>query len=390
MISKALWSLLLVTPALWSVGAIAAEIEASESVAVITEAVAPVASTDVAQVEDLSDAANSDAANLVVVEVPTTAAPAASTSTEVEATSVEMLEQIGQYTTSADANLAQVTSVSQLSDVFPTDWAFQALQSLVERYGCIAGYPDGTFRGRNFATRYELAAALNACLDRISELLAAGDFVTREDLATIQRLQEEFAAELATLRGRVDALEARVTEVEENQFSTTTKLQGRVQFLVSAPFEEDEDFLFEDGSEGFDDQVIFVDRVRLNFITSFTGEDRLLTRLQARNIPQFEGDSVGFQAGGNDANDVLIDDLIYQFPLGDNVQIIIGANGLDVDDFTSSIITPLGASSDSGALSEFADPRQYEQGFAGTGAGAGARIGILNDEDLVSASTLAM
>lgn len=29
-------------------------------------------------------------------------------------------------------SLAQVTSVSQLSDVQPTDWAFQALQSLVE------------------------------------------------------------------------------------------------------------------------------------------------------------------------------------------------------------------------------------------------------------------
>ncbi|MGL6284540.1 MAG: hypothetical protein ACRC2J_19215, partial [Microcoleaceae cyanobacterium] len=41
--------------------------------------------------------------------------------------------------------LDQVTSVSQLSDVQPTDWAFQALQSLVERYGCIAGYPDGTY-----------------------------------------------------------------------------------------------------------------------------------------------------------------------------------------------------------------------------------------------------
>lgn len=37
--------------------------------------------------------------------------------------------------------MSQVTSVSQLSDVQPTDWAFQALQSLVERYGCIAGYP---------------------------------------------------------------------------------------------------------------------------------------------------------------------------------------------------------------------------------------------------------
>ncbi|OUL17398.1 hypothetical protein BV378_38485, partial [Nostoc sp. RF31YmG] len=60
--------------------------------------------------------------------------------------------------------MSQVTSVSQFSDVQPTDWAFQALQSLVERYGCIAGYPNGTYRGNRALTRYEFAAGLNACL----------------------------------------------------------------------------------------------------------------------------------------------------------------------------------------------------------------------------------
>jgi S-layer homology domain len=53
-----------------------------------------------------------------------------------------------------------VTSVSELSDVQPTDWAFQALQSLVERYGVIAGYKDGTFKGDRALTRYEFAAGL--------------------------------------------------------------------------------------------------------------------------------------------------------------------------------------------------------------------------------------
>jgi len=71
------------------------------------------------------------------------------------------------------------------------------LQSLVERYGCIAGYPGIS---RRALTRYEFAAGLNACLDRVNELIAAAtsELVTREDLATLQRLQEEFAAELAT------------------------------------------------------------------------------------------------------------------------------------------------------------------------------------------------
>jgi hypothetical protein len=96
-----------------------------------------------------------------------------------------------------NTSLDQVTSVSQLSDVKPTDGAFQGLQSLVERYGCMAGYPDGTYRGNRAMTRYEFAAGLNACLDKVRELINAGttNLATTEDLASVQRLQEEFAAE---------------------------------------------------------------------------------------------------------------------------------------------------------------------------------------------------
>ncbi|MGL5064872.1 MAG: iron uptake porin, partial [Microcoleus sp.] len=81
--------------------------------------------------------------------------------------------------------MSQVTSVSQLSDVQPTDWAFQALQSLVERYGCIVGYPDGTYRGNRALTRYEFAAGVNACLDQVTKLIGAStaNFVTKDDLA---------------------------------------------------------------------------------------------------------------------------------------------------------------------------------------------------------------
>ena len=61
---------------------------------------------------------------------------------------------------------------------------------MVERYGCIAGYPDGTFRGNRAMTRYEFAAGLNACLDRVNDLIASAtaDLVTQEDLAVQQRL----------------------------------------------------------------------------------------------------------------------------------------------------------------------------------------------------------
>ena len=121
------------------------------------------------------------------------------------------------------ASAEQVTSIDQFPDVKPTDWAYQALSNLIERYGCVAGYPDGTFRGGKAMTRYEAAALLNACLDRITE-------ITDE----LKRLMKEFEKELAILRGRVDGLEAKVGELEANQFSTTTKLKGQATFVIGA------------------------------------------------------------------------------------------------------------------------------------------------------------
>ena len=110
------------------------------------------------------------------------------------------------------------------------------MQSLVERYGCIVGYPDKTFRGNRATTRYEFAAGLNACLDKIQELIAAAttDFVKKEDLEVVKKLQEEFAVELAALRGRVETLEVRTATLEKQQFSTTTRLNGDVWFNLTA------------------------------------------------------------------------------------------------------------------------------------------------------------
>jgi len=118
------------------------------------------------------------------------------------------LEAINAYARPGSAKSRnQVTSITQFSDVQPTEWAYQALSNLVERYGCVAGYPDGTFRGKRPLSRWEAAALLNACLDRITE-------VTDE----LRRLMKEFEVELSVLKGRVDGLEAKVGELEASQF----------------------------------------------------------------------------------------------------------------------------------------------------------------------------
>ncbi|UKP00403.1 iron uptake porin [Nostoc sp. UHCC 0870] len=246
----------------------------------------------------------------------------------------KVINQVNLYSNEGRANnsQSQVTSVSQFSDVQPTDWAFQALQSLVERYGCIAGYPNGTYRGNRALTRYEFAAGLNACLDRVNELIATAtaDLVTKEDLATLQRLQEEFSAELATLRGRVDALEARTAELEANQFSTTTKLAGEAIFAVSDVFGD---------QAGDNNNTVFQNRVRLSLNTSFTGRDLLTTRLAAGNANAFDLNGTGgdgiqtsgegtqtFQVGSTGNNNVTIDRLTYEAPVGP-AQVYLAAAG---------------------------------------------------------------
>ena len=93
------------------------------------------------------------------------AMPPAATAAELD------LDAINRYARSAAGqSQEQVTSINQFSDVKPTDWAFQALSNLIERYGCVAGYPNGTYKGGQAMTRYEAAALLNACLDRITEV----------------------------------------------------------------------------------------------------------------------------------------------------------------------------------------------------------------------------
>jgi hypothetical protein len=228
------------------------------------------------------------------------------------ATAAELnLEGVNQY-----ASQEQVTSISQFSDVRPTDWAYQALDNLVQRYGCVAGYPDGTYRGGRAMTRFEAAALLNACLDRVTE-------VTDE----LRKLQAEFATELAVLRGRVDGLEAKVGELEATQFSTTTKLKGEATFVLGGvPGLETND----GGNVG---NTAFNYDLRLNFDTSFTGKDLLRTRLRSSNFSTnpFGSSSSLFKLDkadnttGDSGDNVVIDRLYYQFPVGESVTLTAGA-----------------------------------------------------------------
>ena len=217
------------------------------------------------------------------------------------------------------ASEEQVTSITQFSDVYPTDWAYQALANLIERYGCVAGYPNGTFRGNRAMTRYEAAALLNACLDRITE-------VTDE----LRRLIKEFETELAVIRGRVDGLEARVGELEATQFSTTTKLAGKATMVMGATHAKgDNPRGMRSAYNANNGAFTFSYELRLGLKTSFTGKDLLFTRLRAGNMSDtpFAGQGVNLTSidtAFGSGNELVVDRLYYRFPLGSNFTVIAG------------------------------------------------------------------
>ncbi len=241
----------------------------------------------------------------------------------------EYTQQQDVDTIKAWASRNQVTSVNQFSDVQPTDWAYQALSNLVEKYGCVAGYPDGTFKGKQALSRYEAAALLNSCLDRVTE-------ATDE----LQKLLSEFKVELATIKGRVDGLDKKVGKLEAQQFSTTTKLSGEASFFLGGV----PNFGYQNkgttsGSVG---NTTFNYDVRLNFDTSYTGKDLLRTRLRAGNFSSLPLGNAGSTinntntstGGGNPFfldkaattnNAVTIDRLYYTFPVNQTTKLTIGA-----------------------------------------------------------------
>ncbi|HIK38428.1 MAG TPA: carbohydrate porin [Geminocystis sp. M7585_C2015_104] len=301
----------------------------------------------------------------------------------VKAGEIQTLEEVEKYATQGGIpTQQQVTSVSQLRDVSPTDWAFEALRNLVERYGCIVGYPDRTFRGNRALSRYEFAAGLNACMQAIERLIAGGGGISSEDLERLQRLAREFEAELAALGAKVDKLEGRVAFLEERQFSTTTKLQGEAIFAVS--------------HAGYDgNKTIFADRVRLVLNTSFTGQDSLITRLAAGNAIGFTTiDNFGYVGGSptqtqtfnlypGGGNNAQVDWLAYYAPpikFGDKseLKIYIPAFGGIHSDYVPTL-NPFFEDYDggNGALSTFASESPIYRIGGGSGIALSYRTGFL-------------
>jgi Carbohydrate-selective porin, OprB family/S-layer homology domain len=274
------------------------------------------------------------------------------------------------------APMAQVTSVSQLDDVKATDWAFPALQSLVERYGCITGYPDRTYRGDRSLSRNEFAAGLNACLEQINQMIKTStkdSLATKEDLETIQKLQIEFATELTTLNQRIDRLETGTDDrLGRQQFSTTTKLFGQVIMSLQSRSPNRADLNPRNGILDTTDPataLTFGYNTQLSLFTQFSNRSIFLLGLQAGNLstaasnqnpPYFLNDTytrLAYESNTN--NQIILSDATYRFLATDRLSVIAGAIGVN-------------------PVSVFRGPNRYEGASSGPISSFAQRNPILN------------
>jgi hypothetical protein len=287
-------------------------------------------------------------------------------STPVKAQSMSRERKIGNSST-----LATITNVSQLSDIKTTDWAFQALQFLIKKYGLFSGYGDRTFRGTRALTRNEFAVVLDAAINALEDNPSLD--LSLEERKTLQRLEKDFASELKTLAKQVKSLEERVRQINTQSFSTTTQLEGEVVFALSLVGAGDK----ANGEGRIDSNLTFGNRIRLNFDTSFNGKDRLRARLQTTNVAELNDaagtDMARLSIQGDDENQLELSRVEYFFPVGEQIEVFFEAVGGSLNDYTNTFNSYLSGSS-SGSISRFGQRNPiYRQGD-GSGIGISYEI----------------
>ncbi|MBR8830896.1 MAG: hypothetical protein N5P05_000180 [Chroococcopsis gigantea SAG 12.99] len=273
------------------------------------------------------------------------------------------------------SSMSQIPPVSSLRDVKLGDWAYEALRGLVERYGCLVGYPDASFRGDRSLSRWEFAAGLNSCINGLERLLGENLTLPREDLATLQRLVKEFQEQLTGLGARTDKLESGTAFLEDHGFSTTTKLSAQVIWSLSDTFGQ------RVGGGENETQTTLGYRIRLNLETSFTGRDLLRTRLQAGNIvdnaPLTGTNMTNLNYADNSNNEVIIPHVWYLTPLTDSLTLRLGPVGVGYTDLVTTITPPTIADDSLGVPSKFGEYNPvYRRGGGGAGINWMVRDGL--------------
>jgi len=227
-------------------------------------------------------------------------------------------------------------AASELSDIHPTDWTFQALTEIRNSRGCNVALPTGVI------TRTEAAAVLNKCIGDASQLNEAE-----------LRLVDEFAPELATIKGNSDLVNNSVFEA--GSFSSTTVLGGNSNMNFGAV------------NQSANEELQGNYELKYKLSSSFTGEDNLIAVMELGNSPSnslgiYPESSKGTTGSGS-AKGPELTDLYYAFPFK-GTTVCVGAL-MDGDACLAGTYTAYGEKVYNGANDYWAE-----------GVGNGTAIGI--------------
>jgi hypothetical protein len=303
------------------------------------------------------------------------------------------------------ADEAQLNQASTATEIKPGDWAYQTLLALSTKYGC-----SNPLSGTSILSREEFATSLNGCVQSMEQLVArrqrkslkksrvaptpapapavvtppatpdptpppapapvappapveaAEPPVSQQDLDKLKQLVQSFNSELQSLDTRITDLDKKTADLKAQSFSTTTKLNGEVVIGINGyggaekaavPATATTAAVAARPATG----NVFTDRVRLNFDTSFTGKDRLRTRLQSRNNVAFNGAITGTNMtrlgfDGDESNNTSVSWLQYSFPLSSQTKIIAETIGSEFNENMNTFNGEL-SSSGNGSISRF-------------------------------------
>ena len=189
----------------------------------------------------------------------------------------------------ADYSNGDLATFSNFSEIYPTDWAFQAITEVASSRGFTGVIPTGSI------SRFEAASIINSTLQDVVQL-------TEQE----QRLISEFSTELAVLQSRVDGLETRMNDFEAGSFSSTTTASFSADFVIGAE---------DGGADIYDDEVTTAYAFQIALNSSFTGEDSLDVFIEGGSAATTASTEFDLDAGAGDEK-LQIDGISYTFPLG--------------------------------------------------------------------------
>jgi len=135
---------------------------------------------------------------------------------------------------------AGVAMAAPFSDVPASHWSYDAVHKLAAK-GILQGYPDSTFKGEKVVTRYALGmvtAKLLAASEQMLSTGADGRLVTKEDLATLEKLTAEFADELALIGIKVTNVEDDMAIAKEDVALLKRDVEGIKDYVAKGGMEK--------------------------------------------------------------------------------------------------------------------------------------------------------